>query len=84
MGYNAVYTAVNRTTQQVCILPYVLGVGEISSEATAKLFFGAIVTFYGLPDEVLHDRDPSLTEDFWHDLWNLLGSRAVLSSAYHP
>ena len=80
MGYNFVFTVVNRTTQQVRILPCVLGAGEMSSEATAKLFFEAVVRFYGLPDEVLHDQDPRFTADFWRDLWKLLGSRAVFIS----
>ena len=84
MGYNSVFTVVNRTTQQVRILPCVLGAGEMSSEATDKLFFEAVVRFYGLPDEVLHDRDPRFTEDLWRELWKLLESRAVFSSAYHP
>ena len=75
---------VNRTTQQVRILPCVIGAGEMSSEATAKLFFEAVVRFSGLPDEVLHDRDPHFTADFWRELWKLLGIRAVFSSAYHP
>ena len=61
-----------------------LNTGEMSSEATAELFFEAVVRFYGLPDEALHDRDPRFTADFWRELWKLLGSRAVFSSAYHP
>ena len=55
MGYNSVFTVVNQTTRQVRILPCVLGAGEMSSEATAKLFLEAVVRFYGLPDELLHD-----------------------------
>ena len=84
MGYNSVFTVVNQTTQQVRILPCVLGAGEMSSEATAKLFFEAVMRFCGLPDEVLHNRDPIFAADFWRDLWKLLGSRAVFSLSYHP
>ena len=84
MRYNSVFTVVNRTTQQVRILPCVLGAGEMSSEATAKLLFEAVVRFYGLPDEVLHNRDRHFTVDFWRDLWKLLGIRAVFSLSYHP
>ena len=47
MGYNSVFTVVNQTTQQVRILPCVLRAGEMSSEATAKPFFEAVVRFYG-------------------------------------
>ena len=45
----------------------------MSAEATAKLFFDGIVRHYGLPDEVLHDRDPRFTAAFW----KVLGSRAA-------
>ena len=48
------------------------------------MFFDGIVRHYGLPDEVLHDRDPRFTAEFWTSLWKALGSRAVFSSAYHP
>ena len=68
LKYNAIYTVVNRTTQAIRLSPCALGVGEMSAEATAKLFLGGIVRHYGLPDEVLHDRDPRLTAEFWTQL----------------
>ena len=37
-----------------------------------------------MPDEILHDRDPCFTSDFWCQLWDKLGSCAEFSSAYHP
>ena len=78
------YTVVNRTTQAIRLSPCVLGAGEMSAEATAKLFFDGIVRHYGLPNEVLHNRDPQFIVDFWTSLWKVLGSRAMFSSAYHP
>ena len=64
LGYNAIYTVVNRTTQAVRLTACVQGAGEMSVEGTAKLFFDGIVRHYGLPDEVLHDRDPRFTAEF--------------------
>ena len=55
----------NRATQAIRLSLCVLGAGEMSAEATAKLFFDGIVRHYGLPDEVLHDRDPRFTAEFW-------------------
>ena len=55
---------VNRTTQAIRLPPCILGAGEISAKATAKLFFDGIVRHCGLPDEVLRDRDPRFTADF--------------------
>ena len=33
---------------------------------------------------VLHDWDLQFTSYFWTTLWELLGTRVFLSSAYHP
>ena len=64
-GYNAIYTVINKTIQAIRLTPCVLGAGDMSAEATAKLFFDGIVRHYGLPDEVLHDRGPRFTAEFW-------------------
>ena len=61
-----------------------MGKGELSAEQLAMLFYNAVVRLFGLPDEVLHDRDPRFTADFWRYLWDAMGSRAAFSSAYHP
>ena len=68
----------------VRVIPCYMGAGELSAEQVATFFFNAVVRLFGLPDEVLHDRDPRFTADFWRHLWDSLGSRAVFSSAYHP
>ena len=39
---------------------------------------------FGLPDEVLQDRNPCFTADFCRHLWDAMGSSAVFSSAYQP
>ena len=57
---------------------------ELSAEQVAHLFFENVARTFGLPDEVLHDRDPHFTADFWCQLWDKLKSHAVFSSAYHP
>ena len=68
----------------VRIVPYYMGEGELSAQQVAILFFNAVVKSFGLPDEVLHDRDPRFTADIWRHMWDAMGSRAVFSSAYHP
>ena len=60
-----------------------MGKGELSTEQVAHLFFENVVETFGLPDEVLHDRDPHFAADFWCQLWKRLGLRAVFSSTYH-
>ena len=84
LGYNVIYTVVIRTTQAIRLTPYVLGAGEMSEEATAKLFFDGIIRHYGLPDEMLHDRDPRFTADFLDFFVESVGQQGCVSSAYHP
>ena len=55
------------------LVPCFLGEGELSAEQVAHLFFENVVRTFGLPDEVLHDRDPHFAADFWHQPWNNLG-----------
>ena len=39
---------------------------------------------HGLPSSVISDRDTKFTSDFWTCLFNLTGTRLLLSTAYHP
>ena len=52
----------------VHLIPCFMGEGELSAEYMAQLFFDFIVRVFGLPDEVLHDRDPRLTADSWRHM----------------
>ena len=56
-----------------------LSVGEV-----AEIFFTHIVWQFGLPGEVVHDRDARFTANLWWNLWALLGTRVHFSSAHHP
>ena len=83
-GNNAVITCIVGLFGYIRLVPCFMGEGELSAEHVAQLFFNSAVCLFGLPDKVLHDRDPRFTADIWRHLWNSLGSRAVFSSAYHP
>ena len=83
-GKNAVMTCTEVLLGYVRLIPCFMGEGELSAERVVQLFFYSMVCVFGLPDEVLHDRDPRFTADFWRHLWDSLGSRAVFYSAYHP
>ena len=83
-GKNAIMTRIECMFGFVRIVPCYMGEGEHSTRQVAMLFFNAVARLFGLPDEVLHDRDPRLTADFWRYLWDAMGFRAVFSSVNHP
>ena len=55
-----------------------------SAEETARLFFRNVVKYWGVPQNIVSDRDGRFTGSFWTKLFNLLGSQLNISSSYHP
>ena len=83
-GYNAIMTCVDRLSKLTILIPCVMGDSALSVGEVAQLFFTHVVHRFGLPGEVVHDRDSRFTADFWQNLWAFLGTRVHLSSAHHP
>jgi len=59
--FNAIYTCIDRLTKMVRVLPCFMGEGELTAKDTASLFFDAVVRQHGVPDGIVHDRDPRFT-----------------------
>ena len=81
-SFNGVFAVVNKLTKWVKLIPMVVGEGELAILSVAHLFFNHILHSFGVPHVVLHDGDPLFTSQFWTTLWELLGTRVSLSSAY--
>ena len=74
----------SQSTAGLRLTPCFVGEGRLGAPSVARLFFDAVVRFFGCPRKVLHDRDPRFTSNFWRALWRILGVSVALSSAYHP
>ncbi|KAL0395102.1 UNVERIFIED_CONTAM: Transposon Tf2-11 polyprotein [Sesamum latifolium] len=57
---------------------------HVTAEGTAHLFFKHIVKYWGLPKDIVSDRDSRFTGVFWIELFKILGSKLSMSSSYHP
>lgn len=55
-----------------------------STDRAAGLFFKEVVKHFGIPSEIISDRDPRFTGKFWTSLFKLLGSELRFSVAYYP
>ncbi|EUC56265.1 Ty3/Gypsy polyprotein/retrotransposon, putative [Rhizoctonia solani AG-3 Rhs1AP] len=80
-GYNAILTIVDKLTKYAFFLPCVTTINE---EETAKLFYDNVWIHYGLPRQVITDRDSRWTGSFWEHLTTLVGIQRSLTTAYHP
>ena len=72
------------TLETNCKVQLDLTIKNLCAKQVAQLFLQGVVRQFGLPDNVVHNRDPHFTAEFWTELWHTLGSRAIFSSAYHP
>ncbi|GJU45175.1 ty3-gypsy retrotransposon protein [Tanacetum coccineum] len=50
----------------------------------ASIFMHEIYRLHGLPKTIVSDRDPLFLSRFWKELFKLMGTKLVHSSAYHP
>ncbi|KAK4385695.1 Transposon Ty3-I Gag-Pol polyprotein [Sesamum angolense] len=57
---------------------------HVTKEGTAHLFFKHVVKYWGLPKNIVGDRDSRFTGVFWTELFRILGSTLFMSSSYYP
>jgi hypothetical protein len=51
---------------------------------TARLFFNTVIKLHGLPKSIVSDQDAKFTSCFWQALFNTLGTKLAMSTAFHP
>ena len=79
--HNAIMVFVDRLTKMMKIVPTKKKIG---AQATTQLFKEHIFRHYGLPEVIIADRDPRWNSLFWRNVFQTLGTKTRLSTAYHP
>jgi hypothetical protein len=54
------------------------------SPPVARAYFENVWKYHGFPEDVVSDRDGTFTGQFFTDLYNYLGIKRSVSTAYHP
>jgi transposase InsO family protein len=80
-GYDNVLVIVDKLTKYAIFIPTTTEIDEVS---TAKLFFKHVVTHFGLPRQIITDRDSKWSGNFWEELCKIMGMTRSLTTAYHP
>jgi hypothetical protein len=80
-GNDAIVVFVDKLTKMV---HYVATTTNVTAPQLADLFMREVVRHHGVPESILSDRDPRFTANFWRAFWNQLGTKLVMSTAYHP
>ncbi|MBW0580305.1 hypothetical protein O181_120020 [Austropuccinia psidii MF-1] len=80
-NYNACLIIVDRFSKSMRCLPCHK---EDTAMDTALLFWNNIISTCGVPTIIISDRDPDFTSEFWTNLYDMLGTKLVFYTAYHP
>lgn len=80
-GFNAILVIVCRMSKHAQFLATDSG---LDTQGFAELFVRYVACRFGLPDDVVSDRDPRWTSDVWREIARFLQVRMAVSSSHHP
>ena len=80
-GLDAIAVFVDKLTKLAYFVPMRTTATAVD---VAHIFFDSVFRRHGLPTGIISDRDPKFVSEFWQHLWKLLGTKLMMSTAYHP
>ena len=57
---------------------------SITAPGCARVFIDTVFKLHGLPRELVSERDPRFTAEFWQSVFQSLGTRLTMSTSDHP
>jgi hypothetical protein len=80
-GNDSILVFVDKLTKMV---HFVACKEKTSARELAELYVDNVFRLHGLSREFITDRDPRFTSAFWQEIAELLGTRTVMFSSFHP
>ena len=80
-GKGSIFVVVDRFSKYAVFIP---APKVCTADVAAGLFFQHVVKHFGLPEDIISDRDSRFTGRFWTALFGFLGSELKFSTANHP
>ena len=80
-GYDSLLVVVDRLSKAVILAPCNK---TVTAEETSQLYIDHIWKCTGLPKKVIYDRGPQFTSKVMREIWEKLGVKSSLSTAFHP
>jgi len=80
-GYDYLLVVIDRLMLQVHLVPMDT---RITSKEVTWLFLKEVVRLHRVPDSIVSNRDTKFTASFWKELHQLLGTKLLMSTTFHP
>jgi hypothetical protein len=80
-GWNFLWVIICRLSSMVHLVPI-----PISTRASelANRYIQEVIRLHGIPHSIVSDRDPRFTSKFWKEIQRQLGTKLMMSTAFHP
>jgi len=79
-GATIILVVVDRFTKMAHFVP----IKKKDSPTVARAYLENVWKYHGFPEDVVSDRNTTFTGSFFTDLYNYLGIKRSMSTAYHP
>jgi transposase InsO family protein len=80
-GFDSILVVVDRFTKMA---HFIACNKAILAKETADHILQQVIKLHGLPKDIISDRGPQFASKFWARLFELLGTKINLSTAFHP
>lgn len=80
-GKDSILVIVDKFTKYCHLIPLS---HPYSAATVAQCVLDSVVKLHGVPTAIISDRDPVFVSKFWGELFNAMGTKIKLSTAYHP
>ena len=79
-GFRYLLTVIDRTSRWAEVLP----ISEATARECAQAFLHGWIARFGVPEDLVCDRGPQFTSEFWINLNKLMGVTVHHTTSYHP
>ena len=80
--YDCLLTITDKFSRRVLLIP---GYSTDSAAAWARRVITRLqAADWGIPEGIISDRDPKFTSEFWGEVFRMLGTALLTSTAWHP
>ena len=79
-SYDSILVVVDQFSKMASFIPTH---EKVSANQVAELLFANVFKNWGMPLDMLSDRDPKFVAKFWRSLFDIMGAQLLRSSAYH-
>ena len=80
-GNDYLLVVIDRLTSMIHLVPTTT---KVTAKEVAWLYLKEVVRLHGVPDSIVSDRDARFTSKFWKELHRLMGTKLLMSTAFHP